>query len=140
MTAEGNLYNPAIFAPLATPFAKTYLDGLPDELRALILAVPPSTSTKAHEAGYPDTINSARTYLAIIRYLKTPTASSAIRSHLFRMFKPIFEHGGRYLELREQLSRVGGNALHEERVSEFISYIGRLADALEVCRVFACFL
>ena len=61
MTAEGNLSNPALFLP-------------PD-----------------HPHAFPPILLLAHRYLDIVEGLKTPTASSAVRSHLFRLLKPILD-------------------------------------------------
>ncbi|WVN88473.1 uncharacterized protein L203_103684 [Cryptococcus depauperatus CBS 7841] len=71
MSAEGNLSNPAIFLPSSHP-----------------LSHPPITLL-------------ARRYLDIVESLKTPTAGSAIKSHLFRLLKPILDTDE---ELRVQIA------------------------------------
>jgi hypothetical protein len=59
--AKGNLFNPAIFLPPSHPHMH-----------------PPSTLL-------------ARRYLDIVGSLKTPTGNSAIKSHIFRVLKPILD-------------------------------------------------
>ncbi|WVQ82585.1 hypothetical protein IAT38_004715 [Cryptococcus sp. DSM 104549] len=61
MTAEGNLANPAIFVPSDHPHAH-----------------PPYTLL-------------ANRYLDIVSSLTTPTAGSALKAHLFRLFKPVLD-------------------------------------------------
>nr|XP_031862150.1 uncharacterized protein CI109_002563 [Kwoniella shandongensis]KAA5529222.1 hypothetical protein CI109_002563 [Kwoniella shandongensis] len=61
MTAEGNLSNPAIFVPADHPHSH-----------------PPFTLL-------------ATRYLDIVESLETPTAGSAIKSHLFRLLKPVLD-------------------------------------------------
>ncbi|ODN73875.1 hypothetical protein L202_07391 [Cryptococcus amylolentus CBS 6039] len=61
MTAEGNLANPAIFVPADHPHAH------------------PPVTLLAHR------------YLDIVESLKTPTSGSAIKSHLFRLLKPVLD-------------------------------------------------
>ncbi|WVF66665.1 hypothetical protein IAT40_001406 [Kwoniella sp. CBS 6097] len=61
MSAEGNLSNPALF-------------------------LPPS-----HPHFHPPITLMANRYLDIVEALKTPTAGSAIKAHLFRMLKPVLD-------------------------------------------------
>ena len=72
MTAEGNLSNPAIFLP-------------PD-----------------HPHSHPHVTFLARRYLDIIDALKTPTQSSYLRPHIYRLLKPVLDQ---HEEFREKISR-----------------------------------
>jgi tRNA-dihydrouridine synthase 1 len=71
MSAEGNLYTPTIFGE--SP------------------AAPSQLYPMAPELPFPDIVELAREYLDIVAALKTPTAVSAIRSHLFKICRPAFE-------------------------------------------------
>ncbi|KAG8754701.1 hypothetical protein FRC12_011111 [Ceratobasidium sp. 428] len=77
MSAEGNLYNPALFA------------GLPSE----------SSLTM----GPRDHTAMALEYLDIVRSLKTETAPSAVKGHLFKLLRPAL---ARETDLRDRLGKV----------------------------------
>ncbi|KAG8678363.1 hypothetical protein FRC09_019899, partial [Ceratobasidium sp. 395] len=77
MSAEGNLYNPALFA------------GLPSE----------SSLT----AGPRDHTAMALEYLDIVRSLNTETAPSAVKGHLFKLLRPALS---RETDLRDRLGKV----------------------------------
>ncbi|BEJ13407.1 hypothetical protein CspHIS471_0305810 [Cutaneotrichosporon sp. HIS471] len=83
MSAEGNLSNPALFMP-------------PD-----------------HEAAYPNMLLLARRYLDINEKLKTPTSGNAMKSHMFRVLRPILDQ---HDDLRDLLSRTG---LLDGKVDEY---------------------
>ncbi|KAJ7718966.1 Dus-domain-containing protein [Mycena maculata] len=85
MSAEGILYNPALFAGLA-PSPTT---SSPDD--AALLARHPPHAALAQE------------YLDIVRTLRTPTSASAIKGHLFKILRPALL---RHADLRERLGRV----------------------------------
>ncbi|QRV80665.1 tRNA-dihydrouridine synthase 1 [Ceratobasidium sp. AG-Ba] len=77
MSAEGNLYNPALFAGL------------------------PSDSKLA--SGSRDHTTLALEYLEIVKSLKTETAPSAVKGHLFKMLRPAL---ARETDLRDRLGKV----------------------------------
>lgn len=93
MSAEGNLYNPALFDPLNPGFGSRFEKGLPVALRDKLKAVPAPRCDQVRLKDYPPSVWLARRYLAIVTSLKTQTATSAIRSHLFKLFRPMFESG-----------------------------------------------
>lgn len=76
MTAEGNLSNPALFVP--------------------------ATSNLSH---YPIDVM-ATYYLDIVSRIKTFTAGSAIKAHLFRILRPAVD---RHTDLRNKLGAMNGN-------------------------------
>lgn len=82
MTAEGNLSNPALFLPVDHPHA------------------------------YPPSHILASRYIDIVTSLRTPTNSSAIKAHLFRMMHHVLE---RETDLRDRLGRLAGLDLDEAR-------------------------
>ncbi|KLT41612.1 Dus-domain-containing protein [Cutaneotrichosporon oleaginosum] len=83
MSAEGNLSNPALF-------------------------MPPN-----HDLAYPNILLLARRYLDISEQLKTPTSGNAMKSHMFRVLRPILDQ---HDDLRDLLSRTG---LTDGKVTEY---------------------
>ncbi|GAC98979.1 potential tRNA dihydrouridine synthase [Pseudozyma hubeiensis SY62] len=108
MSAEGNLYNPAIF-----------------------FEAEGSETMFPSNKGFPSITEMAREYLDIVGKLKTPTQSSAIKAHLFRLCRPALEV---HRDLREVLgkSRFDSSATGAERVKsygEFVEELGRRLEA-----------
>lgn len=97
MSAEGNLYNPALFlsSASAAEFAPTD-DALP------------STWCIAADTGLhlPHT-RLALEYLALVRAQRTPTRPSAVKGHLFKLLRPAL---AREVDLRDALGNVRGKA------------------------------
>ncbi|KAF9225120.1 Dus-domain-containing protein [Gyrodon lividus] len=81
MSAEGQLYNPTLFAP-AVPGAVAFDSGL--HLPHADLAIE---------------------YLKIVQGLKTKTSLSAVKGHLFKLMRPALS---KETDLRDQLSRIRG--------------------------------
>lgn len=82
MSAEGNLYNPTLFAP-NPPGLASYDSGL--HLPHADLALE---------------------YLRIVKELKTKTSPSAVKGHLFKLMRPGL---GRELDLRDKLGKIQGS-------------------------------
>lgn len=82
MSAEGNLYNPTLFAP-NRPGLAAYDSGL--HLPHADLALE---------------------YLRIVKELKTKTSPSAVKGHLFKLMRPGL---ARELDLRDRLGRIKGD-------------------------------
>lgn len=83
MTAEGNLSNPALFMP------------------------------PEHEHAYANILLLARRYLDICEKLQTPTSGNAMKSHMFRVLRPILD---KHDDLRDVLVRTG---LLDGKVDEY---------------------
>ncbi|KAG8702518.1 hypothetical protein FRC08_003441 [Ceratobasidium sp. 394] len=110
MSAEGNLYNPALFAGL------------------------PSGSTLIH--GPRDHTSLALEYLEIVRGLKTETAPSAVKGHLFKLLRPAL---GRETDLREKLGKVmqkgtgrGKGLRDREWVDDYAQIVREVQERMEV--------
>ena len=128
MSAEGNLYNPAIFQP--GPSSAAPSSSASDSS--------PSSAAQYLTGSHPRNTHLALEYLAIVKSQKTLTTPSAVKGHLFKLLRPALGH---YRDLRERLGKVrverserdkdGGSAW--DRYEEII----RELDArLEVCQCF----
>ncbi|KAM0751505.1 FMN-linked oxidoreductase [Meredithblackwellia eburnea MCA 4105] len=122
MSAEGNLYNPMIFSPSNAAGGREYRKCLPQSMQEALdkcdeQLVGEWDHTKPAYA--PATFLAAQ-YLAIVRTLpSTKTASSAMKAHIFKLFRPIWATG-RHLEIREKLGNAGrGSTDEDERIAEF---------------------
>ena len=87
MSAEGVLYNPALFRGLAEPSLSTTSRELSLDL----------------EYTNPRHADLALEYLSIVRSLKTRTSVSAVKGHLFKLMRPGLV---REKDLREQLGKI----------------------------------
>jgi len=96
MTAEGNLYNPTILTSSSTPLPPDF----PESLRQQ-LSLPDEGSF------YLPHPFLARQYLEIVKSLKTPTAPSAIKGHLFKLMRPAL---GIEKDLRDRLGMAKGKS------------------------------
>ena len=112
MSAEGNLYNPAIF-----------IRSLPTQPSALFPAAP--------QLPFPSIVRLAHEYLDIVTHLKTPTQSSAIKAHLFRLCRPALEV---HRDLREQLgkSRFDEKAHGAAKIVTYRAFVQELERRLEL--------
>ncbi|KAL4250257.1 tRNA-dihydrouridine(47) synthase [NAD(P)(+)] [Abortiporus biennis] len=99
MSAEGNLYNPAVFSP------------------------PPSQSDSSSSTWnlisptglHPPHTELAMEYLIIVKQQKTATSLSAVKGHLFKLMRPALV---RETDLRDQLGRVRSEKGKENDVWE----------------------
>lgn len=115
MSAEGNLYNPAVFMP-----------SLP--------RAPSAMFPNAPQLPFPSLARMAHEYLDIVTQLRTPTSSSAIKAHLFRLCRPGLEV---HRDLREALgkSRFDHTATGEARIATYRAFVTELERRLDLDRV-----
>ncbi|KAF7981350.1 hypothetical protein HWV62_33803 [Athelia sp. TMB] len=110
MSAEGQLYNAALFAPASSVNG----DG--------------PTSPVAFDTGLhlPHT-TLALEYLEIVGSLKTATPLSAVKGHLFKLMRPAL---GRETDLRERLGRVRGT-VKEGALEEYVAIVKEVQTRME---------
>ncbi|KAG8695655.1 hypothetical protein FRC09_009015 [Ceratobasidium sp. 395] len=109
MSAEGNLYNPALFAGL--------------------------TSESSLTMGPRDHTAMALEYLDIVRSLKTETAPSAVKGHLFKLLRPAL---ARETDLRDRLGKVmqkgtgrGKGVRDREWVDDYAQIVREVQERME---------
>lgn len=103
MSAEGNLYNPTLFAP-NRPGLIAYDSGL-----------------------HLPHADLAFEYLQIVKELKTKTSLSAVKGHLFKLMRPGL---ARELDLRERLGKIKGDNPVDEYL-EVVREMKRRMDVCE---------
>ncbi|KIM64170.1 hypothetical protein SCLCIDRAFT_62590, partial [Scleroderma citrinum Foug A] len=97
MSAEGQLYNPALFA----------------RARAEEESKGRGKTTTFDEGLHLPHANMALEYLDIVQSLKTRTAQSAVKGHLFKIMRPAL---AREPDLRERLAKISGSDAIERYV------------------------
>lgn len=141
MSAEGNLYNPMLFAPHNAAAGRTYTSQLPEPMRSALeaceqeLDLASGAGWDRDHAAYAPATFLAQQYLAIVITLpSTKTATSAIKAHLYKLFRPVWA-AGRHPEMRESLGRAGGisgTMEYLDRVKEFQDWVDQFRELLKV--------
>jgi len=139
MSAEGNLYNPMIFSPHNAAAGREYTAQLPAPMREALAAAESELDLSGagwdrDAAAYAPATFMAQQYLAIVRTLpSTQTATSAIKAHLYKLFRPVWA-AGRHPEMRESLGRCGGRngTEYAERVQTFQAWVDQFRELLHV--------
>jgi tRNA-dihydrouridine synthase 1 len=126
MSAEGQLYNAALFAginPLATASTGgTTSDTLEDHQDA--------TSDAAFLARNPPHADLALEYLSIVQSLKTNTQISGIKGHLFKLMRPGLS---RETDLRERLGRIKVNQKKpQETLEQYVELCREVKTRMDV--------
>lgn len=132
MSAEANLANPALFGPLVPRATlQATLDALPAPMRTMLAGL--GTTVDDLAAANPPIVDVCRRYLGIVRTLATQTATSAIKAHLFRLLKPLFQLGHDFTDLRDRLSSAGGAGLPDwsSRIADFAAVVEEVAARLD---------
>lgn len=108
MSAEGQLYNPALFAPAQS-----------------------SSSSESSPLGFDTGLHLphadlALEYLEIVKRLKTRTSMSAVKGHMFKILRPALS---KETDLRDKMGRVKNT---EQAVDEFVELAQEMKRRMDV--------
>ena len=107
MSAEGQLYNAALFSHSQSPISS-------------------SSPLPSHKGLCPPHTQLALEYLQIVESLKTPTPLSAIKGHLFKLMRPgLVKHP----DLRDKLGKTKGK--EGGGIRAFFEIVEELAERME---------
>lgn len=120
MSAEGQLYNPALFASAGVGMDAAQL--VPETRRMFDTGLHLPHADLALE------------YLDIVQGLKTPTSLSAVKGHLFKLLRPAL---ARETDLRDELSKVRGPRSLERYVEVVREMKQRMDVSISHCRTLA---
>jgi len=109
MSAEGQLYNPALFAGIERPYDSTTYDSDSQILER-----------------HPRHADLALEYLSIVRDLKSVTSVTAIKGHLFKIMRPGLI---RESDLQEKLGRV---KINQKKLKEELSAYTLICEEMKV--------
>ena len=118
MSAEGQLYNPALFAGIDHPLTSPEYDS---DTQILIR--------------HPRHADLALEYLDVVKDLKTTTSVSGIKGHLFKIMRPGLM---REVDLREKLGRVKINPRGvKDGLQAYVDVCLEMKERMDVCSIFS---
>lgn len=116
MSAEGQLYNPALFASASIG------DGISTDMRESLVPRTRYTFDMGLHLPHADL---ALEYLEIVQGLKTPAPLSAVKGHLFKLLRPAL---ARETDLRDELSKVRG----PRSVERYVDVVREMKQRMDV--------
>lgn len=109
MSAEGQLYNPALFASVGPGVGMDLISG-----------------RRGFDTGlHLPHADLALEYLEIVQSLKTPTSLSAVKGHLFKLLRPAL---AQETDLREELSKISG----PRSVERYVDVVRKMKQRMDV--------
>lgn len=116
MSAEGQLYNPALFASASIG------DGIGTDAKERLV---PGTRHTFDTGLHLPHADLALEYLEIVQGLKTPTSLSAVKGHLFKLLRPAL---ARETDLRDELSKIRG----PQAVERYVDVVREMKQRMDV--------